>query len=64
MLTDSRLILQRLNREGWTLIRTRGSHHVLRHPTTRATVIVQHPRKDLPTGTLNAIYKQAGWLRD
>ncbi|MEI6335246.1 MAG: type II toxin-antitoxin system HicA family toxin [Methylococcaceae bacterium] len=24
-------------------------------------VVVPHPRKDLPIGTLRSIYKQAGW---
>ena len=40
-----------------------GSHHKLRHEDGR-TVIVPHPKKDLPTGTARAIAKQAGWLED
>ena len=26
------------------------------------TIIVPHPKKDLPTGTARAIAKQAGWI--
>ena len=61
MLTDSRAILTRLAREGWTVERIKGSHRVLRHPGFRTTVVVPHPRKDLPIGTVRSIYRQAGW---
>jgi len=27
-------------------------------------VIVPHPRKDMPPGTLRSIYRQAGWQKD
>lgn len=61
MLTDSRLILSRLKREGWELVRTRGSHHIFRHATSGALVVVPHPEKDLPVGTVRNIYRAAGW---
>ncbi len=61
MMTDSRSILARLKREGWELIRTRGSHHVLRDPITGAIVVVPHPKKDLPIGSVSNIYRAAGW---
>lgn len=59
---DSRKILARLKREGWQPVGTRGSHHKLRHPVTGKTIIVPHPKKDLPEGTARNIAKQAGWL--
>ena len=64
MLTDSRSILARLQREGWSVVRTRGSHQILRHPTLRTTVVVPHPKKDIPLGTVRAIYRAAGWPRE
>lgn len=59
---NSRKILARLQRDGWLLVRIEGSHHKLRHPDTSKTVIVPHPKKDLPTGTARAIAKHVGWL--
>lgn len=57
---DSRKIIQRLTLEGWELISVRGSHHKLRKDDR--TVIVPHPKRDLPLGTARSIAKQAGWL--
>jgi predicted RNA binding protein YcfA (HicA-like mRNA interferase family) len=47
MLTNSRDIKRRLEQEGWILERIAGSHHVFKHPQTRATVVLPHPKKDL-----------------
>ncbi len=60
---DSRAIVRRLEAEGYRLVRISGSHHVFVHPVSRRRVVLPHPRKDLPIGTLRAIYKDAGWLR-
>ena len=62
MMTDSRSILARLQREGWEPIRIRGSHHVLRQPATGAIVIVPHPKMDRPIGTVRNIHRAAGWF--
>jgi len=56
---DSKKIVKRLKDEGFELISIAGSHHKFRRGTI--TVIVPHPKKDLPTGTARAIAKQAGW---
>ena len=56
---DSRKIVKRLLQEGFERISVSGSHHKFRKG--ELTVIVPHPRKDLPTGTARAIAKQAGW---
>ena len=61
MLTNSREIKRRLEREGWVLDRVTGSHHIFRHPATRATVVLPHPKKDLGTGLIRRIYRDAGW---
>jgi len=54
-------LLRRLRREGWVRVHRKGSHVKLKHPDRNAIVIVPHPRKDLPAGTLRAIFRQAGW---
>ena len=64
MLRDSREIIRRLERDGFEQVSVRGSHHKFVHRTSRKRVIVPHPKKDLPPGTVRAIYKGAGWERD
>jgi len=64
MLTNSRDIKRRLEREGWVLERITGSHHVFKHPLSRETVVLPHPKKDLGCGLVRAIYRLAGWERD
>ena len=57
---DSKKIIKRLKEDGFELISTRGSHHKFRNGAV--TIIVPHPKKDLPVGTARAIAKDAGWL--
>jgi len=59
MLRDSRDIVRRLKAEGFELVSVRGSHHTLRKGTI--TVVVPHPKKDLPRGTARSIARQVGW---
>lgn len=59
-LVTSRDILAALALAGWKVVRVRGDHHQLAHPTKPETVTVPHPRKDFPLGTLTAIEKQSG----
>jgi predicted RNA binding protein YcfA (HicA-like mRNA interferase family)/predicted RNase H-like HicB family nuclease len=62
-LTSSRDIIRRLEREGWTLLRVTGSHHVFKRPKSGDTVVVPHPKKDLGKGlVLLSIRAQAGSL--
>ncbi len=61
MLTNSRDIIRRLEREGWTLVRVTGSHHVFKSSVSGETLVVPHPKKDLGKGLVRAIYKGAGW---
>jgi len=49
-----------LKKQGWVLIRTKGSHHQLSHPHRPGLVTVPHPRKDIKPGTLAQIWRQAG----
>lgn len=58
---DSKNIIKRLKKEGWYHVNTVGSHQHFKHPTKKGKITVPHPRKDFPKGTLNNIFKQAGW---
>ena len=53
-------IIREFEAAGWVLSRVRGSHHVFKHPTRPGHVVVPHPKKDLGTGLVAAIRKQAG----
>ena len=64
MLTDSRDIIRRLEREEFCSISAKGSHHKFWYLESRRIIIVPHPRRDIPIGTVKAIYKQAGWPKD
>ena len=56
---DSKKIVKRLIADGFELVSTKGSHHKFRKGDR--TVIVPHPKKDLPLGTARSIAKMAGW---
>jgi len=60
--TNSRKIIARLQREGFEVVAVRGSHHKFRKGAV--TLVVPHPKRDLPKGTARAIAKAAGWLKD
>lgn len=47
--------------DGWVLVHIRGSHHQYKHPDQPGRVIVPHPKRDLPKGTVRSIFKEAGW---
>lgn len=64
MLFNSREIKRRLERDGWIVERVTGSHHVLKHPRIKETIVLPHPKKDLGRGLVRAIYKQAEWELD
>lgn len=64
MFTRSRDIKRRLEREGWTLDRITGSHHVFKNPKTGAIIVLPHPKKDLGKGLVAKLYAQAGWPKD
>ena len=57
---NSRAIIRRLEAEGWVLVSSRGSHHKFKKGAI--TLVVPHPKKDLPIGTARSIARVAGWL--
>jgi predicted RNA binding protein YcfA (HicA-like mRNA interferase family) len=54
-------VIAELEKDGWQLVRTRGSHRQFRHPSKPGTVTVAGKMSiDVPVGTLGSIWKQAG----
>lgn len=54
-------VIKTLERDGWYLSNTEGSHRQFKHPTKPGKVTVSgKPGIDVPPGTLNNIWKQAG----
>ncbi|HEX6190116.1 MAG TPA: type II toxin-antitoxin system HicA family toxin [Pyrinomonadaceae bacterium] len=54
-------LIKLLERDGWYLVRTKGSHHQYKHSTKAGIITVPgNPGKDMAIGTLNNILKQAG----
>ena len=50
-----------IEKNGWALVRTRGSHRQYRHPHKPGTVtIAGNPGDDFPRGTWASVMKQAG----
>lgn len=57
---DSRKVLALLESNGWERVAQKGSHIQLKHPLKPGRVTLQHPRRDIPLGTLRSIEKQSG----
>ena len=54
-------LIRRLETAGWQLRTIRGSHRQYRHPGKGMVVTVPgNPGKDVPVGTLKAIFRSAG----
>ena len=54
-------VINLLEKDGWYLVRTRGSHRQYKHPTKAGLVTIPgKPKDELAPGTLNSILKQAG----
>jgi len=53
-------LIKMIEADGWYEVRVTGSHHHFKHPTKKGLVTIPHPKKDLPSGTVKSILKQAG----
>jgi predicted RNA binding protein YcfA (HicA-like mRNA interferase family) len=53
-------LIRQLTKEGWTLDRVAGSHHIFKHPTKPGHISVPHPKADLGKGLIHKLLKQAG----
>jgi predicted RNA binding protein YcfA (HicA-like mRNA interferase family) len=56
-------LIKILESHGFNLQRSKGSHHLFRHPDGRRAIVPVHS-KDLKKGTLLGILKQAGLNKD
>ncbi|MCE1249973.1 MAG: type II toxin-antitoxin system HicA family toxin [Comamonadaceae bacterium] len=57
---NSKELIKLLEADGWVLRGAKGSHHVFTHPGKPGHISVPHPKKDLGTGLLHKLLKQAG----
>jgi predicted RNA binding protein YcfA (HicA-like mRNA interferase family) len=57
-------VVRALERAGFSTIRIRGSHHFLRHPDGRNTVVPVHGSESLGAGLLVKILRDAELSRD
>ena len=57
---SSRMIIKALRADGWRKVSQEGSHVKFKHPTKPGRVVVPHPKRDLPLGTVLDIYGTAG----
>jgi predicted RNA binding protein YcfA (HicA-like mRNA interferase family) len=56
-----REVIRLLERDGWFLVATKGSHRQYKHSRKAGRVTVAgKPSDDMAPGTLNSILKQAG----
>ena len=54
-------VLKLVKKDGWYLVRTRGSHRQFKHDKKPGLVTIPgKPGDDLAPGTANSILKQAG----
>ena len=56
-----RELISILRQAGFEVIRIKGSHHFLRHPDGRATVIPVHAGEDIGIGLLGKILTDIEW---
>ncbi len=62
-LTGAEVILA-LERAGFAVARVRGSHHLLRHPDGRTTVVPVHAGETIGRGLLGKILRDCGLDRE
>jgi len=54
-------VMKRLEKDGWNLVATRGSHRQYKHSKKPGRVTVAgKPSDDVAPGTLDSIWKQSG----
>lgn len=54
-------LIKLIEKDGWHLLRTKGSHRQFHHPAKSGTVTIAGKESvDVPPGTLNSVLKQAG----
>ena len=59
-----RQLLAVLRQAGFEVVRIRGSHHFLRHPDGRATVVAVHSGEHIGPGLMNKILSDCEMTRE
>jgi predicted RNA binding protein YcfA (HicA-like mRNA interferase family) len=57
-------LLTALQRLGFSLVRVKGSHHFVRHPDGRVTVVPVHAGETIGTGLLSRILRDCKLTRE
>jgi predicted RNA binding protein YcfA (HicA-like mRNA interferase family) len=57
-------VIAALGRIGFEVVRTRGSHHFLRHPDGRVTVVPAHAGETIGRGLLSRILRDCEISRE
>jgi predicted RNA binding protein YcfA (HicA-like mRNA interferase family) len=60
LLMNSKELIKLLEKDGWILRGSKGSHHVFNQPLKSGHITVPHPKKDLGIGLVQKLIKQAG----
>ena len=63
-LMSSKDLCKFLEKEGFKIIRQKGSHRFYRHPDGRTTVVPIHPGKKIKRGLLRGILNEIRMSRD
>jgi predicted RNA binding protein YcfA (HicA-like mRNA interferase family) len=63
-LVDSNQLIKILGRQGFKVIRQKGSHIILINEEKTRIIIPMHPGKDLKPGLIRAIIREAGISRE
>ena len=59
-----RVVIQFLERNGFVLDHTSGSHFIFYQPDSRRRAVVPRHNRDIPKGTLIALLREAGFTRN
>ena len=51
---------KKIKKDGWFLVRVKGSHHHYNHPTKPGTVTIPYHKGDLKISDIKSIEKQSG----
>jgi len=57
-------LIASLQQAGFEVVRTRGSHHFLRHPDGRSTVVPVHAGETIGPGLLSKVLRDCELSRD
>jgi predicted RNA binding protein YcfA (HicA-like mRNA interferase family) len=59
-----RRVIQFLEKSGFILDHTSGSHFIFYNPVSRRRAVVPQHNRDLPKGTLMSLLREAGFTRE